>query len=103
MPLHRRLPKRGFWNPFRVEYQVVNLGDLAATPAQGTVDVAGLRRLRLVRSGSKPVKILGEGALDRALVVQAHAFSRVAAEKIASAGGRAETVPFGSAAMAAKK
>ena len=90
MPLHRRLPKRGFWNPFRVEYQVVNLDDLAASGVTDRIDIDGMRRLRLVRSKTKPVKVLGDGVIERALVVQAHAFSRVAEEKITAAGGRCE-------------
>jgi len=101
MPLHRRLPKRGFWNPFRVEYQVVNLGALAAADVQGTVDVESLRRLRLVRSKVMPVKILGDGAIERPLVIRAHAFSRVAEDKIVAAGGRCEKIPLRGAAVAA--
>jgi len=99
MPLHRRLPKRGFWNPFRVEYQVVNLTDLAASGVSGQIDIDAMRRLRLVRSKTKPVKVLGDGAIDRALVVLAHAFSRTAEEKIAAAGGRCEKVPLAAAAV----
>ncbi|MEW5702684.1 MAG: 50S ribosomal protein L15 [Candidatus Zixiibacteriota bacterium] len=90
MPLHRRLPKRGFWNPFRVEYQVVNLSDLAESGLTERIDIDGMRRLRLVRSKTKPVKVLGNGEIGRAVVVQAHAFSQAAEEKIAAAGGRCE-------------
>jgi len=88
MPLHMRLPKlRGFKNPFRVEYQVVNLGRLSQLfPDGGTVGVADLVCAGAVRPGA-PVKILGNGDLSVALEVSAHAFSATAKEKIAAAGG----------------
>jgi large subunit ribosomal protein L15 len=88
MPLHMRLPKlRGFKNPFRVEYQVVNLGRLSQLfPDGGTVGVADLVAAGAVRPGA-PVKILGDGDLSVALQVNAHAFSASAKEKIAAAGG----------------
>ena len=88
MPLHMRLPKlRGFKNPFRVEYQVVNVGRLSQLfPDGGTVGVADLVAAGAVRSGA-PVKILGNGDLSVALQVSAHAFSATAKEKIAAAGG----------------
>ena len=91
MPLQRRLPKRGFKNPFRVEYEVVNLGDLNRFEPDTVVTVDLLKRHRLVRR-NLPVKILGDGAIDRALVVQANAFSQSAKEKIEAASGRAEVV-----------
>ena len=91
MPLQRRLPKRGF-RPFRrVEYQVVNVGDLdriegdAANPE--TLKAAGL-----IRSPSRPIKVLGKGDIGRAMKVVAHAFSRSAREKIEKAGGEASEV-----------
>jgi large subunit ribosomal protein L15 len=88
MPLHMRLPKlRGFKNPFRVEYQVVNVARLGQLfPDGGTVGVADLVAAGAVRSGA-PVKILGNGDLSVALQVTAHAFSASAKEKIAAAGG----------------
>jgi large subunit ribosomal protein L15 len=88
MPLHMRLPKlRGFKNPFRVEYQVVNVARLDQLfPDGGTVGVADLVAAGAVRSGA-PVKILGNGDLSVALQVSAHAFSASAKEKIAAAGG----------------
>lgn len=87
MPLIRRVPKGGFHNPFRAEYQIVNLRDLAEL--EGTVGpeqmaVAGLTR----RKG--PVKVLAAGELTRPLTVRAHRFSRSAREKIEAAGGRCE-------------
>lgn len=91
MPLQRRLPKRGFKNPFRVEFEVVNLGDLNQFEPQTVVTVQLLKERRLVRQ-NRPVKILGDGEIDRALVVQAQAFSKSAKEKIEAAAGRAEVV-----------
>jgi large subunit ribosomal protein L15 len=88
MPLHMRLPKlRGFKNPFRVQYQVVNLDRLSQLfPDGGTVGVADLVAAGAVRQGA-PVKILGNGDISVALQVSAHAFSASAKEKIAAAGG----------------
>ncbi len=92
-PLHMRLPKlRGFKNPFRVEYQVVNLERLAALyPEGGDVTVEDLVARGAVRGGS-PVKVLGTGEVDVALRVTAHAFSASAREKLATAGGSATTL-----------
>jgi large subunit ribosomal protein L15 len=88
MPLHMRLPKlRGFKNPFRVEYQIVNLDRLSQLfPDGGAVDVADLVAAGAVRRGTR-VKILGSGDLSIALQVSAHAFSASAKEKISAAGG----------------
>jgi large subunit ribosomal protein L15 len=94
MPLYRRLPKRGFWNPFRVEYQVVNLSDLAEIADVSTIDTDLLLKLRLARSRQKPVKILGDGDLTRAVAVIAHAFTKSAREKISAAGGSCEVIEF---------
>ena len=90
MPLHMRLPKlKGFRNPFRVEYQVVNLDKLASLyPKGGDVTVEDLVAKGAVRAG-RPVKILGTGEISTALQVSAHAFSGSAKEKIAAAGGSA--------------
>ena len=91
MPLQRRLPKRGFTNPFRVEYEVVNIGDLTIFEPGTVVTIAMLKAHRLVRR-DLPVKILGDGDLDRALVVQANRFSKSAKEKLQAVSGRAEEV-----------
>nr|WP_298327336.1 50S ribosomal protein L15 [Haloactinopolyspora sp.] len=90
LPLHMRLPKlKGFKNPFRVEYQVVNLDKLAALyPDGGEVTVEDLVAKGAVRSGQQ-VKILGTGDVSVALQVNAHAFSESAEEKITAAGGTA--------------
>ena len=92
MPLHRRLPKRGFHNPFRVEYAVVNLDDLSAKFAAGAVVTPDdLRATRLVTT-KQPIKVLARGEIAIALTVKAHKFSGKAAEKIAAAGGSVETI-----------
>ena len=90
MPVHMRLPKlRGFKNPFRVEFQVVNLDRLAQLyPEGGSVTVQDLVRKGAVRDGL-PVKILGTGDVSVALDVQAHKFSASARDKITAAGGSA--------------
>ena len=92
MPLQRRLPKRGFHNPFRREYGIVNLARLEATFEGGAVvDAAALAERGLVRAG-RPVKILGQGELTKALTVKAHAFSESAKTRIAAAGGSVEVI-----------
>ncbi|CAM3570218.1 50S ribosomal protein L15 [Micrococcus flavus] len=93
LPLHMRLPKlRGFKNPFRTEYQVVNLDKLSAQfPEGGEVSVDALVAKGLVRKG-QPVKVLGAGEITSAVQVKAHAFSASAVEKIQAAGGSTETV-----------
>ena len=92
MPLHRRVPKRGFHNLFRIEYVVVNLDDLAETFEAGTVVTPELLREQgLVRANGR-IKVLARGDVGKALTVQAHKFSGKAAEKIAAAGGTAEVV-----------
>jgi large subunit ribosomal protein L15 len=90
MPLHRRIPKRGFHNFNRVEYQVVNVGDLAGF--EGEVTPESLRKSGFVGSLRQPVKILGTGELESALTVQAHAFSASARQKIEAAGGTASVL-----------
>jgi large subunit ribosomal protein L15 len=92
-PLHMRLPKlKGFTNPFRTEYQVVNTGRLAELfPQGGAVGPDEFVAKGLVRR-DKPVKVLGTGDLTVALQVRAHKFSGSARDKITSAGGSAETI-----------
>ena len=91
MPLQRRLPKRGFRPVSRVEYELVNLRDLAAFPAGTVVGPAELKARGLVRAG-RPVKCLGDGAVPHALAVRVQAFSAKAREAIVAAGGTAEVV-----------
>ena len=91
MPLHRRVPKRGFHNPFRVEYDVVNLDTLGLTFEAGTVVTPDLLRAQgLVPGSAKRIKILARGEVGKKLTVHAHKFSGKAAEKIAAAGGATE-------------
>ena len=90
------MPKRGFHNPFRIEYAVVNLDTLGERFDAGTVvTVELLRERRLVPSSADRVKVLGRGDLAKGLTVRAHKFSEEAAKKIAAAGGAAETVESG--------
>ncbi len=93
MPLHRRVPKRGFHNPFRVEYAVVNLDTLAERFEAGTTVTPDLLRERgIVRKATAPIKILGRGEIAKALTVHAQKFSESAVKKIAAAGGATEVV-----------
>ena len=89
MPLHRRVPKRGFHNPFRVEYAVVNLDTLGRGVRGRVVGDAGAaaRARPRARRPASPIKVLGRGDITKKLTVQAHKFSGTAAEKIAAAGG----------------
>jgi large subunit ribosomal protein L15 len=92
-PLHRRTPKaRGFRNPFRVEYAVVNLETLERFDAGATVDPAALRAKGLVAKQGL-VKVLGRGELTKSLTVKAHGFSASAKRAIEGAGGTTETLP----------
>ena len=93
MPLHRRVPKRGFHNPFRIEYETVNVDTLADRFDAGTVVTPALLRERgIVPRGKARVKILARGDVGKALTVHAHKFSGKAAEKIAAAGGTTELI-----------
>jgi large subunit ribosomal protein L15 len=85
MPLHRRIPKRGFNNKNRIEYQVVNLRDLEGF--EGPVTPESLKGAGLIGNLRRPVKVLGQGEVATALKVEAHAFSKSAKEKIEAAGG----------------
>jgi large subunit ribosomal protein L15 len=93
MPLHRRVPKRGFHNIFRVEYAVVNLDTLAEVfDAGSSVTPEVLRERGLVRKAKAKVKVLGRGDLTKSLTVRAHKFSGSASQKIVAAGGTAEVI-----------
>jgi large subunit ribosomal protein L15 len=93
MPLQRRLPKRGFHNPFRTEYSVVNLGQLGTRFESGaTVDPEALRASGLVHGAARPIKILAGGELNKALSVKAHKFSAAASERLTALGGSAEVI-----------
>jgi large subunit ribosomal protein L15 len=101
MPVQRRLPKRGFKNPTRVEYQVVAVGRLDAVAAGTTVDREWLRRAGLARRAG-PVKLLGGGEIKAALTVQVDAASASARRAVEAAGGRVETPPEKPAAAGKK-
>jgi large subunit ribosomal protein L15 len=88
MPLHRRLPKRGFTNIFRTEYTVVNLDRLAALNVT-EIALEDYKKLGLASSKNALIKILGAGELTSAITVHAHKFSKSASEKIEKAGGKA--------------
>ena len=92
MPLHRRIPKRGFHNPFGVSYSVVNLEELNVFPAGETVTPELLRAHGFIRRSTDPIKVLGDGELKNKLTIHAHAFSASAKEKITKAGGAFEVV-----------
>src|SRR6202162_2023404 len=92
MPLHRRMPKRGFHNPFGVTYSVVNLAELNVFPAGETVTPELLRAHGFVRRATDPIKDLGDGELTTKLAIHAQAVSASAKEKITKAGGTFEVV-----------
>jgi large subunit ribosomal protein L15 len=93
MPLHRRIPKRGFHNEFRREYAVVNLDTLAERFDAGTVITPELLRERgIVHGGKAQIKVLARGDISKQLTIRAHKFSGKAAEKIAAAGGSTEVI-----------
>ena len=92
MPLHRRVPKRGFTNIFREEFDVVNLDTLAERFDAGTeITPDLLKKARLISRGQR-VKVLGRGDITKAFTIRAHKFSGKAAEKIAAAGGTVEVL-----------
>ena len=92
MPLHRRVPKRGFHNPFRETYDVVNLDTLAERFDAGVDITPELLREHGLVGRTTAVKVLARGDISKALTVRAHKFSAKAAEKIAAAGGRSEVL-----------
>jgi len=91
MPLQRRLPKRGFFRRGRVAFQVVNIKDLAGFEPDSVVDEAALRERGLAKRRT-PIKVLGEGKIDRKLTVRAHGFSASARRAIEAAGGACEVL-----------
>ena len=89
MPLHRRLPKRGFTNIFRTEYTVVNLDRIAELGSIAEITQEDYKKLGLASSKKALIKILGSGELKAAVTIHAHKFSKSAQEKIEKAGGKA--------------
>jgi len=92
MPLQRRVPKRGFTNIFRKEFQMVNLSDLSRISGIQVISPQAMKEAGLIKKADVPVKILGQGELRDAVTVQASAFSKKAQEKIRAAGGKVEVV-----------
>ena len=92
MPLHRRVPKRGFTNIFRREFSVVNIDRLVEVFEAGTVITPELLHEKGIARAGMPIKILARGDVDKALTIKAHKFSGKAAEKIAAAGGTTEVL-----------
>jgi len=91
MPLHRRLPKRGFTNIFRKEYAIVNVGRLGELEGD-TFTPAVLMEMGVIKNLRDGLKVLGEGDLNRPIVVRAHRFSKTAVAKIEAAGGKVEYI-----------
>jgi large subunit ribosomal protein L15 len=97
LPLVRRMArKRGFTNPFRVEYETVNLSRLGRLPAGSEVTPEALVAAGIIKDARRPLKVLGDGALKRPLTVRADKFSASARQKIEAAGGKAEELAHGS-------
>ncbi len=92
MPLYRQLPKRGFKNPFKRVYGILNLDDLAEIEHDGVIDLACVKAKGLVHKRYRLLKILGDGEIDRPVMVRVHAISRTAREKIEAAGGQIEII-----------
>ena len=87
MPLARRLPRRGFTNIFKEKFQIVNIGDINNLKDGSIIDPVSLKDSGLIRSSLKPVKILGDGSIEKKIKISASAFSTVAKKKIEKAGG----------------
>ena len=92
MPIYRQLPKRGFKNPFRKVYGVLNVSTLNTIDHDGVIDIEFLRASGLIRKRDRFVKVLGEGEIAKAVKIRVHAVSQSAREKIEKAGGRIEIV-----------
>ena len=92
MPIQRRIPKRGFTNPFRVEYAIVNVGELERIDPKEPVTIESLLASGSVKDGRDGLKILGDGDLTKAITVRAHKVSAQAREKIEKAGGKIELI-----------
>lgn len=90
MPLYRQLPKRGFKNPFRKVYGVMNVGDLEDLSYDGVIDIELLQSMGRIKKRNKFLKILGDGELTKAVNIKAHAVSSTAQKKIEAAGGTVE-------------
>lgn len=93
MPLQRRLPKRGFRNPFRIDYHIINLGQLEERfDAGAVVDTESLRVHALIKGPARPLKVLAGGGVTKAFTVRANKFSEAAKKLLEAAGGSVEVV-----------
>ncbi|SPD72265.1 50S ribosomal subunit protein L15 [uncultured Desulfobacterium sp.] len=92
MPLHRRLPKRGFTNIFKKEYNAVNISDLAGFEANAILDIEAMKNAGLFSKLKDGIKLLGDGDISHPLFIKVHKVSRAAKEKIESAGGKVEII-----------
>ncbi len=92
MPIQRRLPKRGFTNIFKKEYQIVNLASLSRCKDQEVISPSVMKDFGLLKKLDLPVKVLGDGELPGSITIQANAFSKKAREKIEALGGKAEVI-----------
>ena len=92
MPLYRRIPKRGFTNIWRKEPAIINIGDLNAFEEGSEVTAEALKEKGLIKKADNGLKVLGDGKLDKKLVIKANKFSKSAAEAIEKAGGKAEVI-----------
>jgi large subunit ribosomal protein L15 len=92
MPLHRRLPKRGFTNIFKKHYSLIHIRDLNRFTPNSTLDIEALENAGLVKRIKDGVKLLGDGEISHPLVIKVHKVSKTAREKIENAGGKVEVV-----------
>ena len=92
MPLHRRLPKRGFTNIFKKQYALINIKDLNRFDPNSTLDLEALKNARLVKKDKDGIKLLGDGEISHPVVIKIHKVSKIAREKIEAAGGKVEVI-----------
>jgi large subunit ribosomal protein L15 len=92
MPLQRRLPKRGFTNLFKAEYDLINVGDLDRLDSGSSLDIDSLRNAGLIKGAKKRIKLLGGGEISRPFEIKVHKVSKSAREKIEAAGGKVELI-----------
>ena len=92
MPLQRRLPKRGFKNPFKKEYEIIHIRDLNKLDQGSSLDVDSLKNAGLIRGSKKKVKILGDGEISTPIEIRVHKVTRTARQKIETAGGKIELI-----------
>ncbi len=92
MPVHRRLPKRGFTNIFKKQYSIINIKDLSRFEANANLDAKAFKEAGLVKKRRDSIKILGKGDISQPLFVKVHSISKTAKEKIEAVGGKVEII-----------